>query len=82
MGRAGRARAEEFSWPQVTARVESYYNFVIRRLAATGQLPEGFSAPIPARPTTQLQIPVIASRRVETDVTDSVSGASPPGAED
>jgi phosphatidylinositol alpha-mannosyltransferase len=49
MGRAGRERAEEFSWPRVTGRVESYYNFVIRRLAATGGLPEGFSAPIPPR---------------------------------
>ena len=53
MSRAGRERAEEFSWPRVTARVESYYNFVIRRLAATGQLPDGFSAPIPPRPAAQ-----------------------------
>ena len=53
MSHAGRERAEEFSWPRVTARVESYYNFVIRRLAATGQLPDGFSAPIPPRPAAQ-----------------------------
>ena len=50
MGQAGRARAEEFSWPQVTARVESYYNFVIRRLAAGGQLPEGYSGRSPPSP--------------------------------
>ena len=50
MSRAGRERAEEFSWPRVTARVESYYNFVIRRLAASGQLPEGFQSPVPPRP--------------------------------
>jgi len=55
MSRAGRERAEEFSWPRVTARVESYYNFVIRRLAATGQLPEGFHAAVPPRPTAQDQ---------------------------
>ena len=53
MGEAGRARAEDFSWPQVTARVESYYNFVIRRLAAGGQLPEGYSGPIPTRHAAQ-----------------------------
>ena len=52
MSRAGRERAEEFSWPRVTARVESYYNFVIRRLAASGQLPEGFRSPVPPRPVT------------------------------
>ena len=34
MGAAGQARAEEFSWPRVTAKVEDYYGFVIRRLAA------------------------------------------------
>ena len=39
MGAAGRLRAEEFSWPRVTAKVEEYYGFVIRRLAAGGQLP-------------------------------------------
>ena len=53
MSRAGRQRAEEFSWPRVTARVESYYNFVVRRLAASGQLPEGFHAPVPPRPVAQ-----------------------------
>ena len=61
MGAAGRQRAEDFSWPRVTAKVEDYYGFVIRRLAASGALPEGFRAPIPqapspvrARPSTPL----------------------------
>ena len=47
MGRAGRERADEFSWPRVTAKVEDYYGFVIRRLAAQGRLPSGFHAEIP-----------------------------------
>jgi phosphatidyl-myo-inositol alpha-mannosyltransferase len=47
MGEAGQVRAADFSWPRVTARVEAYYGFVIRRLAAAGQLPSGFSAEIP-----------------------------------
>ncbi len=50
MGAAGQARAEEFSWPRVTAKVEDYYGFVIRRLAATGTLPEGFRADVPQAP--------------------------------
>jgi phosphatidyl-myo-inositol alpha-mannosyltransferase len=50
MARNGIARAEEFSWERVTARVEDYYGFVIRRLAARGQLPPGYSAAIPPSP--------------------------------
>jgi phosphatidylinositol alpha-mannosyltransferase len=45
-------RAEEFSWERVTAKVDDYYGFVIRRLAAQNQLPSGFSAPIPPSPRT------------------------------
>jgi phosphatidyl-myo-inositol alpha-mannosyltransferase len=44
MGASGEARAEQFSWEHVTAKVEAYYAFVIRRLAAQGQLPSGFHA--------------------------------------
>jgi phosphatidyl-myo-inositol alpha-mannosyltransferase len=51
MGAAGRRRAEDFSWPRVTAKVEDYYGFVIRRLAAAGTLPEGFRAEIPQAPS-------------------------------
>jgi phosphatidylinositol alpha-mannosyltransferase len=50
MGRSGTLRAEEFSWDRVTAKVEDYYGFVIRRLAAQNQLPPGFHAEIPASP--------------------------------
>jgi phosphatidylinositol alpha-mannosyltransferase len=50
MGAAGLARAEQFSWEHVTEKVEDYYGFVIRRLAAQGQLPEGFTAEIPPAP--------------------------------
>jgi len=51
MGAAGQQRAEDFSWPRVTAKVEEYYGFVIRRLAATGSLPAGFHAEIPQAPS-------------------------------
>ena len=50
MGAAGQARAEEFSWPRVAAKVEDYYGFVIRRLAAAGSLPAGFRADVPQAP--------------------------------
>ena len=50
MSAAGLVRAEEFSWPRVTAKVDEYYGFAIRRLAATGTLPAHFRAPIPPSP--------------------------------
>jgi phosphatidylinositol alpha-mannosyltransferase len=50
MSAAGRERAEQFSWPRVTAKVDDYYGFVIRRLAAHGQLPPGFTAAVPEVP--------------------------------
>jgi phosphatidyl-myo-inositol alpha-mannosyltransferase len=50
MGRQGTARADDFSWERVAARVDDYYGFVIRRLAARGQLPPGYRAPIPPSP--------------------------------
>ena len=50
LGASGQARAEQFSWERVTAKVEDYYGFVIRRLAAQGQLPPGFTAEIPLPP--------------------------------
>ena len=46
----GLVRAEDFSWERVTARVDDYYGFVIRRLAAQGALPSGFQADIPVSP--------------------------------
>jgi phosphatidylinositol alpha-mannosyltransferase len=50
MGRAGQARAREFSWERVTAKVDDYYGFVIRRLAAAGALPPDFRAAVPPSP--------------------------------
>lgn len=50
MGESGRQRSHEFGWDRVAARVDDYYGFVIRRLAAQGQLPSGFHAPLPPRP--------------------------------
>jgi phosphatidyl-myo-inositol alpha-mannosyltransferase len=50
MGRSGRARAEDYSWERVTAKVDDYYGFVIRRLAAQGNLPAGFHAEVPPSP--------------------------------
>ena len=57
MGAAGRERAVQFGWPNITAKVDDYYGFVIRRLAAQGALPPGFRARVPeapARPPAQL----------------------------
>ncbi len=57
MGASGRARAVQYSWENITAKVDDYYGFVIRRLAAQGQLPSGFSAPIPPAPRALLVTP-------------------------
>jgi phosphatidylinositol alpha-mannosyltransferase len=50
MGASGLERAQQFGWEHVTAKVDDYYGFVIRRLAAQGQLPPGFSAEVPPAP--------------------------------
>jgi phosphatidylinositol alpha-mannosyltransferase len=50
MGASGSARAVQFSWENITAKVEDYYGFVIRRLAAKGALPSGFNAEVPESP--------------------------------
>jgi phosphatidylinositol alpha-mannosyltransferase len=50
MSASGVARAEAFSWERITDRVEAYYGFVIRRLAAQGALPRDFHAPVPPSP--------------------------------
>jgi phosphatidyl-myo-inositol alpha-mannosyltransferase len=47
MSASGRERAVQFSWENITAKVDDYYGFVIRRLAAQGQLPSGFRAAVP-----------------------------------
>ncbi|OGN87073.1 MAG: hypothetical protein A2X23_11840 [Chloroflexi bacterium GWC2_73_18] len=50
MGEAGRLRAAQFSWERVASKVDDYYGFVIRRLAAQGALPSGFRAEVPPAP--------------------------------
>ncbi|MBP1704668.1 MAG: glycosyl transferase, group 1 [Chloroflexi bacterium] len=47
LAHAGRERSVEFGWDRIGARVEAYYGFVIRRLAAAGALPADFRAPVP-----------------------------------
>ena len=47
MAASGSERAQEYSWERVTGKVEDYYGFVIRRLAAQGALPPGFHADVP-----------------------------------
>jgi phosphatidylinositol alpha-mannosyltransferase len=59
MSAAGRERAEQFSWPRVTAKVDDYYGFVIRRLAASGQLPEDFRSPIPQAPPLRSRLSAV-----------------------
>ncbi len=71
MSEAGRDRAEAFSWPRVTNKVEEYYGFVIRRLAAAGQLPSGFHAEVPQAPPLRARASVSAS--VESSGTASES---------
>ena len=56
MGAAGRVRAEQFSWPRVTAKVDDYYGFVVRRLAASGSLPPDFRSPIPQAPPLRAKL--------------------------
>ncbi len=67
MGEAGRQRARQFSWENITAKVDDYYAFVIRRLASQRALPAGYHAAIPASPrpsgSEAVAIPVGVDRR-------------------
>ncbi|HSL77765.1 MAG TPA: glycosyltransferase family 4 protein, partial [Candidatus Limnocylindrales bacterium] len=74
MGAAGQVRAEEFSWPRVTAKVDDYYGFVIRRLAASGSLPDGFTAEIPQAP------PPVRARPSTPPSADIADAPGPDGA--
>jgi len=56
MSAEGEIRAAEFSWERVTAKVDDYYGFVIRRLAAQGQLPTGFHASVPPSPRVPIAV--------------------------
>ncbi len=75
MGAAGRARAEDFSWPSVTAKVESYYGFVIRRLAASGHLPPGFHGEVPQAPPLRAK-PSASDSSDRSDGSEAAAGAS------
>jgi phosphatidylinositol alpha-mannosyltransferase len=50
MGESGVERAHQMSWERITERVDDYYGFVIRRVAARDALPAHFSGPVPASP--------------------------------
>jgi len=65
MEASGLERAQEFSWPRVTAKVEDYYGFVIRRLAAQGNLPPSFHAEVPPSPRPAALPPVVAAPLTE-----------------
>ena len=55
MGAAGRARAPQFSWENITAKVEDYYHFVARRVASHGALPEHVNPQIIGEPISITQ---------------------------
>ncbi|HET9345180.1 MAG TPA: glycosyltransferase family 4 protein [Candidatus Limnocylindrales bacterium] len=57
MGRNGLARAQEFSWERVTAKVDAFYGIVIRRLAAHDALPASYTAPVPPSPRASATAP-------------------------
>jgi phosphatidylinositol alpha-mannosyltransferase len=57
MGAAGQARAREFSWERVAGKVDDYYGFVIRRLAAAGALPPDFRSAVPPSPRSTIAPP-------------------------
>jgi phosphatidylinositol alpha-mannosyltransferase len=59
MSAKGVERAQEFSWERVTAKVDDYYGFAIRRLAAQDQLPEHFTAEVPPSPRAQVIEPTL-----------------------
>ena len=73
MGAAGRARAQEFSWERVTAKVDDFYGLIIRRLAARGELPEGFHAAVPPSPR---QSPIAAPSSPAPSSNRSASSAA------
>ncbi len=52
LSRSGLERVQEFGWDRIAARVEAYYGFVIRRLAAQGTLPQHYRTDVPPDPRT------------------------------
>ncbi|HEY8799056.1 MAG TPA: glycosyltransferase family 4 protein [Candidatus Limnocylindrales bacterium] len=73
MSAAGRARAQDFSWERVTAKVDDFYGVIIRRLAARGELPAGFHAPIPPSPRPALARVSASSEDQLGELTGSVA---------
>jgi phosphatidylinositol alpha-mannosyltransferase len=81
MGESGSLRAREFSWERVTAKVDDYYGFVIRRLAAQNALPPGFAAEIPPPPrAVASELEAEPADGVERDLTVGVGSAPEAGA--
>jgi phosphatidyl-myo-inositol alpha-mannosyltransferase len=76
MGAAGRLRAESFSWPRVTAKVEEYYGFVIRRLEANGALPPDFRSTVPQAPGVPARPPVPSALPGPVETGAAVASAS------
>ena len=76
MGESGRERAEQFGWETVTAKVEDYYGFVIRRLAARRLAAAGLPAPIPEAPARRRHGPACGRARPSRR---SASRAGTPG---
>ena len=77
MAESGLERAQEFSWERVTAKVEDYYGFVIRRLAAQGELPArvpGRGAAVARRAAGPQSSRMGASEAPAARVADSASG--------
>ena len=74
MGAAGIERAQEFSWERVTRKVDDFYGVIIRRLAARGELPASYTAPIPASSR-----PVVVRLTGTGDAIGELAGSTPTG---
>ncbi len=81
MSANGQVRAEEFSWPRVTAKVDDYYGFVIRRLAAAGSLPPHFSAEVPPSPRASAPVEPSSQPSSEASSEQASEPASVPAPE-
>ena len=71
MSESARARAVQFGWDNIAAKVEDYYNFVIHRAAGQGALPAHFHSPVPARGGREAITP--ADQRAAEPAADRVS---------
>ena len=56
MGAAGLERVPQFSWQNITAKVDDYYHFVARRAAAHGPLPAHVNPRIVGEPVSITQL--------------------------